>query len=94
MQIMTIHRAKGLEWRNVYLADVCAGRFPCSRSDDYDEELRLLFVAITRAKELCQVSFQQPRPGDDRSSFTVTLEQILASLSEDPVDPLTDTSND
>jgi len=55
--LSTIHRAKGLEWSHVFLVDVAAGRFPHSKAQNMDEELRLLYVAETRAKETCVVSY-------------------------------------
>jgi len=92
--LSTIHRAKGLEWSNVYLTDVNQGRFPCSRSNDYAEELRLLFVAITRAKHLCHISFQEPKSGEVESAFTLSLKSILEGLRKEAADQITDTSND
>lgn len=53
LTLSTIHRAKGLEWENVRVVDMVEGRFPHSKAQDEDEELRLLFVAITRAKKEC-----------------------------------------
>lgn len=77
--LSTIHRAKGLEWRHVFLADVVQGRFPCSKAEDMDEELRLLYVAITRAIDTCSISHTAPPPdpkggrGQQRQSSFITL---------------------
>ncbi len=53
--ISTIHRAKGLEWRIVFIPMLCEDSFPSSRSvgnpDAYEEERRVFYVAITRAKD-------------------------------------------
>lgn len=53
--LSTIHSAKGLEWRQVFLLGVADGMLPNSRSvddeEDLEEERRLLYVAITRARE-------------------------------------------
>ena len=53
--LMTIHSAKGLEYDNIFVVGMDDGIFPSSRSfdseDDMEEERRLAYVAITRAKK-------------------------------------------
>lgn len=50
--LCTIHAAKGLEWPLVFLIGLEAGRFPNQRADtDHAEELRLFYVAVTRARD-------------------------------------------
>jgi DNA helicase-2/ATP-dependent DNA helicase PcrA len=53
--LSTVHSAKGLEWKSVFLIWMLDGWFPSSRStdefEDLEEERRLLYVAATRAKE-------------------------------------------
>lgn len=55
LTLSTIHSAKGLEWRTVYIIWAAEGWFPSGLSmddsEDLEEERRLLYVAITRAKE-------------------------------------------
>ena len=54
--LSTFHGSKGLEWENVFLLDVTAGSIPSPRSEDDDnaleEERRLLYVAMTRARDM------------------------------------------
>lgn len=58
VQLMTIHASKGLEFRTVFLLGCYDGALPSSREDaDIDEERRLLYVAITRAKERLYISY-------------------------------------
>ncbi|KAI1815939.1 UvrD-helicase-domain-containing protein [Poronia punctata] len=54
--VSTIHAAKGLEWPVVFIPGVYNGSIPHIRSEDQDEERRLLYVAMTRAKALLYLS--------------------------------------
>jgi DNA helicase-2/ATP-dependent DNA helicase PcrA len=54
--ISTIHAAKGLEWPIVFVPAVYNGSIPHKRSEDDNEERRLLYVAMTRAKTLLYLS--------------------------------------
>ena len=60
VMLMTIHSAKGLEFDNVFLIGMEDGIFPSSRSldneDDMEEERRLAYVAVTRAKKQLYVT--------------------------------------
>jgi DNA helicase-2/ATP-dependent DNA helicase PcrA len=53
--LSTVHRAKGLEWKVVFIPMLCENSFPSSRSvnnpEAYEEERRVFYVAITRAKD-------------------------------------------
>jgi DNA helicase-2/ATP-dependent DNA helicase PcrA len=61
MTISTIHSAKGLEWRVVFVLSVNEGRIPSAKSADsersLEEERRLLYVACTRAKDMLSLSY-------------------------------------
>lgn len=54
LTISTIHSAKGLEWNSVFIVGAVDGRFPSvfsfNSDEEMDEELRLMYVAATRAK--------------------------------------------
>ncbi len=53
MRLSTIHQAKGLEWKVVFVIMLCDGLFPAARSvetlEGEEEERRLFYVAVTRA---------------------------------------------
>ena len=55
VRLSTIHQAKGLEWKAVFVIMLCDGLFPAARStqtlDGEEEERRLFYVAVTRAKD-------------------------------------------
>ncbi len=65
--IMTLHAAKGLEFPVIFLPGWEDGLFPSQRSMDesglkgLEEERRLAYVGITRAEELCTISFASNR---------------------------------
>lgn len=61
LTLSTIHSAKGSEWRAVYTIHAADGNIPSdmaiSDADGLAEELRLLYVAVTRAREELTISF-------------------------------------
>lgn len=63
--LMTIHSAKGLEFRNVFIVGMEENLFPGPMSSDspraLEEERRLFYVAITRAEENCFISYAKNR---------------------------------
>jgi DNA helicase-2/ATP-dependent DNA helicase PcrA len=65
--VMTLHGAKGLEFDNVFLAGWEEGLFPSQRAIDeggnqaLEEERRLAYVGLTRARRRCTVSFAANR---------------------------------
>lgn len=61
VSLMTIHTAKGLEFKDVFVIGLCEGIFPSEKSlmedsDNIEEERRLAYVAFTRAKEVLHLS--------------------------------------
>ncbi|WP_346938141.1 ATP-dependent helicase [uncultured Clostridium sp.] len=55
IQLMTIHKSKGLEFDNVYLVGVEDGKFP-SKKSPLEDEARLFYVAVTRPKNNLTIS--------------------------------------
>lgn len=63
--LMTVHAAKGLEFKHIFIVGVEEELFPSSMSMDslaqIEEERRLLYVALTRAKETCTITYAGSR---------------------------------
>jgi DNA helicase-2/ATP-dependent DNA helicase PcrA len=61
VHLLSIHASKGLEYKEVYVIDLMDGRFPnrklMSRGGSIDEERRLFYVAVTRAKDRLYLSY-------------------------------------
>lgn len=63
--LMTVHAAKGLEFNNVFIVGVEEDLFPSAMANnslnEIEEERRLLYVAITRARNYCMMSYASSR---------------------------------
>ena len=72
--LMTIHSAKGLEFRNVFVVGLEENLFPSSMCMDsiksLEEERRLFYVAITRAEQRCYLSFAKSRFRFGKTEFS------------------------
>lgn len=80
--LSTLHAAKGLEWDHVYLVGVAEGLLPISYAtsfDDIDEERRLAYVGITRARRTLALSWSTGTRGRSPSRF---LQEIRTSTQD------------
>ena len=62
--LSTIHSAKGLEWDAVFMAGVEDGVLPHANSDDIEEERRVTYVGMTRARRRLGITYSAERYGD------------------------------
>lgn len=71
--LMTVHAAKGLEFKNVFIVGMEEDLFPSSMSKDnpraIEEERRLFYVAITRAEENCILMYAKSRFRNGQSTM-------------------------
>jgi DNA helicase-2/ATP-dependent DNA helicase PcrA len=82
LTLSTVHQAKGIEWRAVFVIWLAEGRFPTFRMDDEEEERRLFYVAATRARD--RLYLVRPVIARDRYRVDVIVEpsRFLLELPE------------
>lgn len=72
--MMTVHAAKGLEFKAVFIVGMEEELFPSSYTvaseRELEEERRLFYVAITRAEELCFISYSKSRFRNGKTNFS------------------------
>jgi DNA helicase-2/ATP-dependent DNA helicase PcrA len=96
--LMTIHAAKGLEYKNVFISGLEDGLFPHEKTSsfgelvDEEEERRLFYVALTRAKEKVFLSYAQMRTVFGQrlprlpSEFLLDIDEEYISTEDFPVE--------
>lgn len=93
LQLMTVHAAKGLEFDTVFLTGLEEGLFPSDYSlqerGGLEEERRLMYVAITRARKHLYLSAAKQRLLHGQSHYSM-VSRFVGELPEDVVQPLTD----
>ena len=89
LQLMTVHSAKGLEFNVVFMSGLEEGLFPHEQSlaekDGLEEERRLAYVAITRARQRLYLSFAQTRMLHGQTRYSLAsrfLEEIPEGLKK------------
>jgi len=87
VQLMTVHSAKGLEFNMVFISGLEEGLFPHENSAQeekgLEEERRLMYVAVTRARQRLYLSFAQTRMLHGQTRYNVVsrfLDEIPAAL--------------
>ena len=92
IQLMTVHSAKGLEFDTVFVTGLEEGLFPHENSmsdhDGLEEERRLMYVAITRARKRLYLSFSQTRMLHGQTRYHVK-SRFLEELPENTLKWLT-----
>lgn len=85
IQIMTVFRAKGLEWDTVFIPDCNQGIFPYLRKDhtpeDMEAERRLFYVGVTRAKKNLYLAYTK----SDNDNKKAIISNFLAEVDSEMV---------
>jgi DNA helicase-2/ATP-dependent DNA helicase PcrA len=88
MVLSSIHQAKGLEWRAVFVVWLADGRFPSAQAlkdrDGEEEERRLFYVACTRAKDELYLAFPLVAAPRDRERIVMKASRFIEELPADP----------
>jgi DNA helicase II / ATP-dependent DNA helicase PcrA len=86
--LSSVHQAKGLEWRAVFVVWLADGRFPSAQGlkdrDGEEEERRLFYVAATRAKDDLYLTFPLVAAPRDRERILMKVSRFLEELPTEP----------
>ena len=91
LQLMTVHSAKGLEFHSVFISGLEEGLFPhensLSEADGKEEERRLMYVALTRARRRLYLSFAQSRMLHGQTRYNIA-SSFLREIPEKLLKPV------
>lgn len=91
VRLTTVHQAKGLEYDVVFLIGLADGQFPGRRSieaGDVEEERRLFYVAVTRAKNELYLSYPKIATRGGPGGMMLTPSRFLLEIPSDLYEPL------
>ncbi|MBI4335118.1 MAG: ATP-dependent helicase [Candidatus Omnitrophica bacterium] len=84
--LSTVHQAKGLEWKTVFIIGLCDGQFPHPKSMEdpfqLEEERRLFYVAVTRAKDEVYLLYPMARFDYNYGTIISRPSMFLQELNE------------
>ncbi len=90
LRLSTVHQAKGLEWQMVFIIWAADGMFPSARSmednEGEEEERRLFYVAVTRAKDDLTLCAPETRRGFDGSVNFFLPSRFIREIPEEKLD--------
>ena len=89
MTLSTVHQAKGMEWPVVLVPWLSEGMFPSGKAVEegrLDEERRLFYVAVTRAKDMLFMLAPQVRKMADGGMFPVNLSPFVREIPRDLIE--------
>ncbi|MFH1131923.1 MAG: ATP-dependent helicase [Pseudomonadota bacterium] len=87
LALSTVHQAKGLEWRAVFVLALSEGQFPSALAvqtdEEVEEERRLFYVAVTRAKDLLYLCYPRFKDTSNGPRRLLRISRFLAELEKD-----------
>ncbi len=90
LTLSTIHSAKGLEWKQVFIISALEGRFPSKTSiknkDELEEERRLMYVAMTRAMDGLTISYPSGIWDKTSHDFLSMPSRFIKEISKDNIE--------
>lgn len=96
LQLMTVHAAKGLEFKTVFISGLEEGLFPHEQSsfesNGLEEERRLMYVAVTRARQRLYISYAQSRMLHGQVRYGIA-SRFLDEIPENLIKRLNSTNN-
>ena len=91
VKLTTVHQSKGLEFDVVFVIGVADGQFPGRRAieaDDVEEERRLFYVAVTRAKNELYICYPKVATRAGPGGMMLTPSRFITELSPELYEPL------
>lgn len=85
VQLLTMHKSKGLEFKCVFIIDLAEGCMPSFRAtsvQDIEEERRLMFVAVTRAKDYLFMMYPQNQQIGGQNKY-VQISRFIKEIDSD-----------
>lgn len=85
VQLLTMHKSKGLEFKCVFIIDLAEGCMPSFRAtsvQDIEEERRLMFVAVTRAKDYLFMMYPQNQKVGGQNKY-VQISRFIKEIDSD-----------
>lgn len=89
VMLSSIHQAKGLEWKAVFVVWLADGMFPNGRvlesgdEQSFEEERRLFYVAVTRAKDQLYLTYPMTNPKSYTGDFVMRPSRFLDAIPEE-----------
>jgi DNA helicase II / ATP-dependent DNA helicase PcrA len=85
--VVTIHQVKGLEFDYIFLPKMNEGQFPFFKSDNIEEEKRLFYVALTRAKKKVFLSYSSFNEYNDKE-YPASKSRLLNLIDDDYINKI------